>query len=157
MRSQGVECPDCGGMFTRVQHSNLDIEGHRVRQRVCEDCRHQFSTVELAVPGLSWARTQRSKRGRTIIARPQYVRVQENTKSVTIHVEDPVEVSVCRSGKHEWTPENTELTTRGTRMCRSCRREWARDYYHNSRRKAPQSILEQQRAYWREQKRRQAA
>lgn len=157
MRSHGVECPECGGMFTRVKHSNLDIEGHRVRARVCEDCQHLFSTVELAVPGLSFARTQRSTRGRSIITRPQYVRVQENTKSLTIHVEDPVYKPVCRSGKHEWTAENTEVTGRGTRLCRECRREWARDYYHNTRRKAPPSILEEQRAYWREQYRRRRA
>ena len=155
MRTQGVECPECGGMFTRVQNSNLDIEGNRVRARTCEDCKHLFSTVEVAVPGLSWARTQRPKAGgNSVIFQPQHLRLKVNRQSLTIYVEGPY--SLCRAGKHRWTPKNTGLR-RGGRYCRACSNEAARAAYHNARAKAPDSILEDQRAYWREQYRKRRA
>ena len=153
MKTHGVECPECGGMFTKVINSNLDIENHRVRARICQDCEHPFSTVELVVPGLSWARTQRSRRGRAIITRPQYVRVKTNPHSLTLYVEEPVMVATCRSGRHEWKPENIYHSPKGHRMCRPCRLENARERYHHARRKAPPSIIEDQRAYWRERDR----
>lgn len=34
--------------------------------------------------------------------------------------------TTCRSGKHEWTPENTIYLTPVRRQCRACRRETAR-------------------------------
>ena len=157
MRTQGVECPECGGMFTKVQQSNLDIENNRVRARVCQDCDHLFSTVELVVPGLSFARTQRSRRHDARIVTPQYVSVRPNAASVTVFVVEPKVSDTCRRG-HPWTPENTYIhPRRQTRTCRECRLINARERYHHARRKAPESIKAEQRAYWREAWRRRNA
>ena len=158
MRSQGVECPECGGMFTRVVHSNLDIENNRVRARVCQDCKHKFSTVELAVPGLSHARTQRSHSQRARVRTPQYVNVKRREKGMTLSVLGPFFDLVCRKRLHDWIPENIYTSpSTGRQTCRPCRSANARERYHHARRNAPESILEDQRRYWREKERRRRA
>lgn len=158
MRTTGVECPECGGLKTKVNQSNLDVEGNRVRARRCEECAHLFSTVEVAVPGLSFARTQRSHSPTQRILTPQYAKVTPTQTGVTIRVYGPTFAATCRRGEHAWTSKNiyTNPST-GHQTCRPCRLANARERYHHARRKAPQSILDEQRARWREAYRRKAA
>jgi len=156
MKTHGVECPECGGMQTRVKHSSLDIEGNRVRQRDCEDCGQRFGTVEVSMPGLSYPRTQRSKRQNGWVEKPQYVKVTRRDSSTTLHVVKPQRVATCRKGLHPWIPEN-KVSNGGRETCLPCRRAAARNLYHHARRNAPPSILEEQRAYWRKQYRKRAA
>ena len=156
MKSQGVECPECGGLLTKVSQSNLDVEGNRVRTRRCQDCDHQFGTVEVALPGLSFPRTQRT-RNPMRVAVPQHVSVKQDGKTVVLKVIAPKYANTCRKG-HPWTPENIYRPPRtGRRTCRQCRLENARERYHNARRKAPESIKEEQRKRWREAYRRRSA
>lgn len=38
----------------------------------------------------------------------------------------------CRKGKHEFTPENTYINPDKHRICRACRREYSKAYYHSN-------------------------
>lgn len=146
--TQGVECPECGGMKTKVQQSNLDVLGNRVRTRYCVDCEHLFATVEVAVPGLSFPRTQRSRSDSALVAVPEHVTVTRLPNAVTVRVVKRTLRDSCRRG-HPWTEENSYLSPSGKRTCRRCRLVNARERYHYARAKAPPVILEEQREKWR--------
>lgn len=154
--TRGVVCPDCGSIRTPTRNSGLDVEHTRVRYRHCEDCQAYFTTAEIVVPGLSFHRTRPTPEGRVARRTPEYVSVRRNQSSVTVSVVPSTDRNRCRKGLHELTDDNVFLHPNGSRMCRACRNENARERYHHARRNAPPSILEEQRAYWREQKRRAA-
>lgn len=44
-----VECPECGSILTRSRGGGRSDEDHRLRRRVCEECRLIFTTVEVPV------------------------------------------------------------------------------------------------------------
>lgn len=145
MSHGGLICPDCGGIRGMATQSTLDVEGNRVRNRVCRDCGHRFATVEVALEGLSYHKVRPSTR-----RSPQYVRVTTTGASLRLSLVESAPADVCRRG-HPFTPENTYIQpSSGNRSCMECRRDGARRRYHHARRNAPPSIIEDQRAYWRE-------
>jgi hypothetical protein len=144
-------------MRCEAVQSNLDAEGHRIRNRRCEDCEHIFSTVEVIVPGLAYHKTRPSKIGSRPKRIPQTVKITHGSDWTRVQVVDTKPLELCRRG-HPFTPENTYVQpSKGSRSCRICRNAGALARYHNARRKAPQSILDDQRAMWREAYRRRAA
>jgi hypothetical protein len=154
--NRGVLCPECGGPYTEVRNSNHDTEGNKIRYRNCLECGHWFSTAEVVVKGFSFHRAKATS-SKTLRTTREYIKVSTTPTStvLTVHAAEPI--NRCRRG-HDFTPENTYVQPkRGGRACRICMRAAALRRYHNARRKAPPSILEDQRRYWREQKRRQAA
>lgn len=46
---KGAECPDCGSTDTPAKIGGWDIDGQRIRQRVCRSCTFRFVTVEVPV------------------------------------------------------------------------------------------------------------
>lgn len=44
-----VECPECGSILTRSRGGGRSDEDHRLRRRICEECRLIFTTVEVPI------------------------------------------------------------------------------------------------------------
>ena len=154
--NRGVLCPECGGPYTEVRNSNHDSEGNKIRYRHCQECDHWFSTAEVVVKGFSFHRAKATSAKKLRTTR-EYIKVSTTPNSTVLTVVPAKPINRCRRG-HDFTPENTYVQPkRGTRACRTCMRANALRRYHYNRSKAPDSILEDQRRYWREQKRRQAA
>ena len=153
----GVECPECGGHQTAVCNSHRDEEGNRIRLRGCTECGHYFGTVEVHVPGFSFHRAKAS-RDRWQRTTREYIKVHRSDKSVKLTVIPAVAINRCRRGLHEMAGENIGYNgrNRSKRYCRACKRQHALVNYHYGRQHAPESIKEDQRTYWREQKRKQA-
>ena len=155
--AHGVECPECGGHRTAVCNSHRDEEGNRIRLRGCQDCGHYFGTVEVHVPGFSFHRAKAS-RDRWQRTTREYIRVQNTKTAVRLVVVPGVPINKCRRGLHEMTGDNVYVQPkRGTRACKACMRAQALLRYHYARQHAPESILEDQRRYWREQDRKKRA
>ena len=156
--TRGVGCMTCGSTQTPAIGSNYDEEGNRIRLRYCRDCQAYFTTVEIAIPGLSFHRAK-SSRDRWQRMTREYVRVTQLPKSLKIEVIPSSPIKMCRRGLHEMEGENIGWNgrNRSKRYCRECKRQNAQLNYHHARQHAPESILEDQRRYWREQKRKQAA
>ena len=43
-------CPECQSHRNRTRESGYDSEGRRLRAKVCSDCGHRFSTIEVTLP-----------------------------------------------------------------------------------------------------------
>lgn len=43
-------CPECGGIRSRTRESGHDLDGRRIRYRVCETCQAKFCTLEVTLP-----------------------------------------------------------------------------------------------------------
>lgn len=154
--AHGVECPECGGNKTAVCNSHRDEEGNRIRLRGCKDCGHYFGTVEVHVPGFSFHRAK-ATRDRWQRTTREYIKVHRTDKTVKLSVVPAQPINRCRRGLHEMTGDNVYIQPkRQTRACRACMRNQAVLRYHYARQHAPESIKEDQRTYWREQKRKQA-
>ena len=153
--NRGVMCPECGGPYTEVRNSNHDTEGNKIRYRHCADCDHWFSTAEVVVKGFSFHRAKAGDRLNLRTTR-EYIKVNTTPTTTTLTVVPAKLINRCRRG-HDFTPENTYVQPKsGGRACRTCMRMQALLRYHYGRQKAPESIKEDQRTYWREQKRKQA-
>lgn len=59
--------------------------------------------------------------------RPDHLDVTTNAINIARGVAANV-AGVCRSGRHEWTPENIIIESNGTRRCRPCRDEREKEY-----------------------------
>ena len=154
--NRGVLCPECGGPYTEVRNSNHDTEGNKIRYRNCQECGHWFSTAEVVVKGFSFHRAKAGDRENLRTTR-EYIKLSQTPHSLVLTVVPAKLVNRCRKG-HDFTPENTYIQPgRGSRACRTCMRAAALRRYHYNRSKAPPAILEEQRAYWREQDRRKRA
>jgi hypothetical protein len=157
MKMKGVECPECGSLNTPSRSSNLDIENNRIRKRECQDCGEWFTTAEIPVPGFSFAKAIPTRSPDKRRVDPSYLRVKHGDKGIAITIVEPRRVELCRKGLHVFSGQNIYVNRNGQRQCRACRNAGAREAYHNARRKAPPSILEEQRRKWREAHRRRAA
>lgn len=149
MKNAGIECPGCGGVNTPSSTSGFDIENNRIRKRHCEECGEWFTTVELAVPGFAFHRAVSGRKGRVRRVDPEYLRVTRGDASLSVRVVPVHRIPLCRRRLHLFTGDNIYTTPKGLRLCRECKNARARELYHHARRKAPKSILEEQRAKWR--------
>ena len=156
-KARGVACPECGDPIAAVSNSNEDQEGNRIRLRLCQNCRTYFTTVEVAVPGFSFHRAKASRDRWQRMTR-EYLKVSEVSGGLKLEVVPASPIKRCRRGLHDMAGENVGYNGRdkSKRFCMACKRQGQQVLYHYGRQKAPPAILEEQRAYWREQKRRQA-
>lgn len=134
---QGVECPECGSLFSSGRHGGYSPSGHRIRRRVCKDCDHHFNTVEVAADFIFNrvdTSSQEKSRKRSVKRPPKYhttelraIRASNDDLLVTVSVRKGRENPWCYKLLHRMYGDNVYITKRGHRRCYACVREARRE------------------------------
>ncbi len=156
IRLKGVECPECGSIFTNAYRAGYSPEGHRIRTRACKTCDHRFTTVEVAaefiferVDTLSHERAVKRSQSRPrkfrLGPKPQYRSNDELIVKVT--VKPGAKNLWCRKRLHRMVGKNLLVNERGHRRCRQCIRDYNRERSRLERIVDPDGVRARQRAW----------
>lgn len=164
----GVECPECGGLQTGVMKAGLDSEGHRIRHRVCRNCEHGFTTLEIPFPfvfnqldeikpdnELARLRRDGPQTRFTAVPRTNHAyftvtysegdqrkgRIAKPSAHVVLH--PAAKNDQCRRGLHMLRGHNVISRADGKRRCRECSNAKARTWRREFRQRFPHLAREQ--------------
>ena len=140
MKLKGVECTECGSLYTGVHKAGIDANGVRLRRRQCKTCGHLFNTIEIPMEFDFYNTDTMREPERVRVARKStdyfeitYSKSHTRTNSDKIGAVRAKLVfgkpsDYCYSGRHRFTADNIVMK-KGKRTCKACIREREKAYY----------------------------